>query len=329
MEKKLFDKVIELTARIKVRSLQLTSVKEFVNLFNRNYERKINPEYFYWRAFESGSNSIFFEARDGGIFCGTFGLQICTAQNLDKKLCLFVDWIIDERYRKSGLLFKFLKVAEEYCVQKKICAMYLFPNDLFGNVLKQLDGWKMVVSIATLEGNDLESNNTFNKVFHTIPLYEKTNFQNISDVIRKIIYHTNSIKIDKTPENFVWRFAKHPIYKYCLTYNELAFAVTKIFTDPVTGKRFGDIVDFECDLNDKKLLKELFLNASSQLLKLGAESVNTWALPHTTLYRVLKLMGFSETSQERYFCVKVLNSDYENLYDFSHWDIVQSDSEIY
>jgi hypothetical protein len=34
-------------------------------------------------------------------------------------------------------------------------------------------------------------------------------------------------------------------------------------------------------------------------------------------------------AQERYFCVKVLDPEYTYLYDFTNWQLVQADAEIY
>ena len=128
----------------------------------------------------------------------------------------------------------------------------------------------------------------------------------------------------------VWRFDKNPDYKYThvmLTTGE--FIITKVFEDPVTGVRFGDIVDFECGLNSKKLLRELFLKAVMQLKEQAVESITTWTLPHTPLREVIESLGFTEFLQERYFCLKVLNQKYEYLYNIENWHLVQSDAEIY
>jgi len=128
----------------------------------------------------------------------------------------------------------------------------------------------------------------------------------------------------------IWRYKLNPEYEYAYVKLDTGeFAVTKLFRDPVTNVRYGDIVDFECDLQDRKLLRELFLKACVSLKGEGAEAITTWALPLTPLSEVVESMGFTETQPERYFCLKVMKPGMEHVYDFSRWHLVQADAEIY
>jgi hypothetical protein len=47
------------------------------------------------------------------------------------------------------------------------------------------------------------------------------------------------------------------------------------------------------------------------------------------LYKILKRIGFIESNQERYFCLKTFKSNYDYLYDISNWLLVEGDAEIY
>lgn len=129
-----------------------------------------------------------------------------------------------------------------------------------------------------------------------------------------------------TPDYRRWRYALNPLYSYDLVKIDSGeFAVIKIFTDPVTEKKIGDIVDFECSLSNGNKLKELYLAACGQLKKKGAKRITTWALPDSELRKVIERIGFEENDYETYFGVKVLKQEFDFLYDFSSWHLRQAD----
>ena len=168
------------------------------------------------------------------------------------------------------------------------------------------------------------------KVIGTIPTLELLTLSSVSPGLEKKGSLRGFIYFSKDKDYRYWRYDSNPEYKYdYLTMPDGAFAVTKIFQDPITHKVFGDIVDFESDWSRLINLQILFTKAIEHLKRQGAELVTTWALLHTSLYSMLKSLGFTESGLVRHFCVKVLKPEYFHLYEFPRWHLVQADAEIY
>jgi len=111
--------------------------------------------------------------------------------------------------------------------------------------------------------------------------------------------------------------------------DENNWTIIKIFQDSVTGHKYGDIVAINYQYDQVNNLITLLEKSISQLKHKEAKTITLWAMPHNLLYQIVNDLNFEKLEQERYFCIKVINPDYNYLYDFSNWDLVQSDSEIY
>ena len=127
-----------------------------------------------------------------------------------------------------------------------------------------------------------------------------------------------------------WRFAQSPVYTYHkITIPSGEYAITKLFFDNMAGCYYGDIVDFECDLNDMGKLGMLFCSAITELKNQGAAEITTWTNPHSILRKVLKEIGFVESNHKCHFGMNVLNHSLDFLYDFKRWHLVQADATNY
>jgi len=196
-----------------------------------------------------------------------------------------------------------------------LALLCVLPNLNGKNVCEKAFGWQTLGKINSM-------------VLHKDSLNQLT--KEFPDTYRANEKEKEQARFKYKTETRNWRFDQHPDYQYTnvkLTTGE--FAVVKIFTDPESGVRYGDIVDFECDLKNRNLLRELFVKSGSYLKKQEVESITSWALPNTVLREVVESLGFIDMPQERYFCLKVLKNGFEYLYDLSNWHLVQADSEIY
>jgi hypothetical protein len=127
-----------------------------------------------------------------------------------------------------------------------------------------------------------------------------------------------------------WRYDKHPDYQYSFVkIDNDNFAVTKLFTDPLTRCKYGDVVDFECKTNNYKDLEKIFSKTIKKLQNQNVDSITTWALPHTELFNVLMRMGLNSVKQERYLCLKFISKGSTKLKKLSNWHLVQADTEIF
>jgi hypothetical protein len=304
------DRIREINSAINIRPARAEDAKPFTELMNKQYSRIKKEEYFYWQFMNPSIPTKLFVAYENDLFVGSYGIQVHTLNN--SVLCGFtIDLLIREAYRNRALLVLFEEEAQKFAMEKGAQVMTSLPNFDGMRAHKGLRTWKHIGTVKT----------------YTLPKAEVAGDKELPE-------HRTSeeelVYFSKSDAYRIWRYKLNPAYEY--TYIKLdsgEFAVTKIFKDPVTNLRYGDIVDFECGLQDLKLLRELFLKACMHLKGEGVEAITTWALPHTPLSGVVESLGFTETQPERYFCFKALKSVNDQTYDFSRWHLVQADSEIY
>jgi GNAT superfamily N-acetyltransferase len=287
-----------------------SDISQLVDLMNSQYDRKKDEAYFIWQYFDSSYPTILICAFSASKIIGMFGLQKRKLRD-DTHVGQAIDLLVAHEWRKKGI-FKLLgEKATEYF--EDLDLLCVLPNVNGKNACEKALGWKTVCKVNSMSLDVKSFEN---------PAWKPP---------KKLIENRKAIKgFYYNAEIRRWRYNHHPEYKYVyVALNSGEFAVTKIFKEPVTGVLYGDIVDFECNLNDMYCLRELFFRASTYLKGEKVESIVTWALPHIPLCEVLKSIGFTELPQERYFCVKVLNKRYDYLYYISQWHLVQADAEMY
>lgn len=300
-----------MSGSIHFRRAEKIDIPQLVALFNSQYVRKKGESYFLWQYFNSYYPTVLFCAFENGKLIGIFGLQKRLLNN-GAKAGQAIDMLVSPEFRGKGI-FKQLADHAVQCFQD-VDLLCVFPNLNGKNAVEKSLGWETAGKIDSMCVKpqliiDVSEG-------HCEPWGCERN-----QSLCRFVYDEGIRK---------WRFGEHPDYTYhYISINKEAHAVTKIFTDPYDGRRFGDIVEFVCDLWNKSLLTDLFTKTCHYLKNQDVEGITTWALPHTPLHGVVKKLGFSELIQERYFCIKVLNPQYKYLTDFSCWHLVQADSEIY
>lgn len=296
-----------------IRPATQTDIPQLVHLMNSQYMRKKDDSYFLWQYFDAYFPTVLMCALYKQRIIGMFGIQKRTLRNGDV-IGQAIDMLIEASWRGKGLFIELGKRSFEYF--SNLNALCVFPN-LNGNqaVVKSL-GFQNIarVNSVIIQSQNIKANNNTAE--------NKDSYDDTAQNSMLQFYYDYEI--------CNWRFQRNPVYNYFnVQLPSGEYATTKEFTDPVTKKKYGDIVDFECDLNNQTLLNELFYKASMHLKNQGAESITTWALPDTLLNKIIKGLGFKEMKQERFFCVKVLQDEYNYLYDLKKWHLVQADSEIY
>lgn len=292
---------------ITYRPAEKSDIGDVVNLINSQYERKYIPEYFYWQYFNSVYPSLLMCAfGNDNQLLGMFGVQQRELTNGAVALQA-IDLLIEKNSRGKGIFkalgdkaFESFKKPDMYCV---------FPNINGKNSIEKSFGWKTLSKIDEL-------------VLEISP-----------DIIKEIENSVKKIPLLKNLTGFcyrtdirLWRFRRHPVYEYKRFEKDIDSAVTKIFVDPVTNKKYGDIAEVEF-ISEK--IFDVLLEAINYLAQNNADYICTWALSHTPLYGVFKSAGFNETARERYFCLKILNEKFNYLHNIENWNLMQADSEIY
>lgn len=302
------DEIWDINRTIEIRPATLDDAKKFSDLMNRNYTHGITPLYFKWQFIDSFYPSQLFVAYDGERLVGCYGVQISCLNN-GKKCGFALDLLIDEDYRRRGIPFLLVYELARFAKEKGADFLAALPNK-DGMKGHKGFGWRHVGTIRTLMLSPGQA--------------KESRHNAIDQAERKLIYFFRNDMYRN------WRYNRNPrfSYGYVQTAPHL-FAVTKVFKDPATGRRYGDIIDYSYDTTDKQGLKDLFSNAVQILEKTGVDDITTWALTHTPQRPILEMMGFREMPQERYFCIKILSERCEYMYDFSNWHLVQGDAELY
>lgn len=100
-----------------------------------------------------------------------------------------------------------------------------------------------------------------------------------------------------------WRFEKNPVYSYKYIYlNKEIFSVVKFSTSPLDNKVFGDIVFFNCHLDDASSLMKLFTESCNKLFEMGCDCITTWSMPNLALTDILSYIGFVEPPGKIFYC---------------------------
>jgi len=301
------ERVREFNPDIVIREAERRDGAHFVALFNSYYKRKTSLGYFQWQFFDTPYEGKLFTAFHDNKLVGYLGVKIYPLSG-NILTGFVIDLLIDEPYRKRGITYLLGAEILDYCKAKGAAVITALPNPYGNAALKSL-GWKSIAKIDTLVNDDLSS----------ISLAGKENTLVNDDSLTRFI---------KDHQYRNWRYDNHPAYKYeTIMLDEHNYAITKLFTDPVNGNVFGDIV--EISSNDGQNQQVLLSKILDQMKALHVRILTTWALPHTPLYSFLADHGFKTMPQERYFCVKLIDNKLEKLLHINNWNLEQCDAEIY
>ena len=282
---------------------------QLVELMNSQYARKKTEAYFNWQFFNSQYPTILLCAVDNDKIIGMFGLQKRLLKS-GATVGQAIDLLLKPAYRGMGIFKEMGNRVSE--MMPGLDLMCVLPNLNGKNACEKALGFKVIGKIDSLE---------LSSIHEPKSNYTETLFDSHVNDLDQFTYSNNILH---------WRFDSNPDYSYKYVRNgKCVFGITKIFEDPITQTRYGDIVNIFCDINEEDAAREIYCLCAEALFKQKVKSVTTWALPNTNYFKILTGIGFRAKPQERYFCVKVLNSFYERLNKLENWHLVQSDAEIY
>jgi hypothetical protein len=291
------------------RSAEPADIPQLVALMNSQYVRKKTEAYFRWQFFESVFPTELMCAFREGLLLGMFGLQRrMTADGMPFGQA--IDLLVSPELRGMGVFAELGRRAlAQYPDLKALCVL---PNLNGRNACVKSLGWDAIAKIDAL-------------ILDSPVLLKRGKNAGHSDS-----QNLPPFRFDWNNSIRKWRFDRHPDYRYEMLAGESdSSACIKLFTDPVTGRGFGDIVEFSCCRDNAAVVLDLFSAASRRLFSLGAKCVTTWALPHTMLFQILTHAGFRPVQQERYFCVKALDPGMKAVHDITQWHLVQADAELF
>jgi len=304
---------------LQIRPLSENDGEGFVSLINAEYSRKKSVEYYLWQDFNTPLKTVIVGAFLDDRLLGSMGLQ-CRKLSNGLTGGQIIDIIVAKEHRKKGVFTKIAGYAFDY-FSNEIDFGFILSNEAGRIAVERALEWKEVGLIKTLFLNKRQENSTLNSWVDSVDDLCSIGMDNNKNLPDRLFFIRDT-------ECMRWRFGSNPEYNYFIQKKENVFTVGKIFTDPVSGEKYGDIVDYGCE-GRMDLLKEVFDAAIIYFNRKGIDRITTWAFPDTAVYTYLRDAGFAESEQKRYFCLKAFKPKLRYLYNFRNWLLVEADSEIY
>jgi GNAT superfamily N-acetyltransferase len=271
---------------------------------NRHYRRQKPARYTDWQYASGPAPAALFLAVEDDRLLGSLGVQMRPLTTGDR--CAFtIDLLVDESRRNRGLPILLEERVRAFAADHGAGLLATLPNQEGMRTYERLDGWRCIGVVRTLES--------------AAP----------RDGVRPVNTRTSaSIAFLKDARWRDWRFARNPEYAYePVSSPEGSMVWTKVFADPVSGLRSGDIVDYE--IKEPAAFSRLIAESCRQLRSQGVDKITLWMLPQDERYQALIEMGFAVGIQERFFCVKPLGPETKSYEQLANWDLVEADSEVY
>ncbi|MGA2606318.1 MAG: GNAT family N-acetyltransferase [Terriglobia bacterium] len=307
--------------------------EQFCRLFNSLYTRYVNKSYYRWQFFESPHPSFLSLALTAGEdLIGCYGFQLRDSGGV--KTAWAIDIMIAPEFQGRGLFRQLADFAAHQVLPYKPVALLVMANQRadaahVGGLL-----WKRVDVIATYMAStseaQIEGDSSIEARFVDglseayLPPPQATHGGN-SD---------SPFTVHRTREFISWRFQNNPWYHYDflqVTRRNCPFGylVLKIFQDPNTGDRYGDIVDLAWKEGDSKVITYMLSSALQYFHEKAVLRAAVWLKGNNVLDVVASRLGFRESDSKRCFCCKVLDNEYRWLEDSKRWFLTMADSEIY
>lgn len=286
------------------RRIHENEVDQACSLMNSVYNRKKQVSYFAWLYYSAPFPSDLYGAFSKNELVAMAGLLQRKTTN-SASIGILTDIIVREEHRGKGI---FSRLTSYILSDKQLDGVISFTNKQGMVACTKGLGWKVLSRIDTqvLSLPFSQSPNT--------PLRLTSKENSIASLVHDSKY-------------FDWRFKKSPLYHYTTSSTQDGVYVTKIFQDPTSLEKIGDIVHIAPTNN--KAASKLLSHAVQSLQDEKLTKITLWALPHTTLYLASRNLGFESQPTERYLCGTVLNPEFNELSSEHAWDIQESDSEIY
>ncbi len=298
-----------------------SDARAFCTLYNSIYSKGITSKYYKWQFFYTPFPSYLIFAVEDGQVIGSLGVHVKTIMPNFKRTLSVLDMMVDLRHRGkgvfTGLMKKAMLVGQKY---NPMCAIVMANKNGMNAICSTL-GWNCVTRLETKQKTleTYKSQELLRNIPNQIPL-----FKGFHNLFPKNLFH-----IQHTVEYYKWRFQNHPTNEYLYTFSKTGYSITKIFENPVTFERYGDIIEIVG--GDSKSLKELVFLSLKKLNLLGACKITTWLQTNTLWDTIGYELGFSrESEQLRYFCIKTFDTVIDSkLLEAKSWFVQPSDTEMF
>jgi hypothetical protein len=255
----------------------------FCRLSNSLYARKVSPAYFDWQFFDNPNDPRLIFMCDGEEVIGAFGLHLIGAEGERRAMCL--DIMIATAAQGRGLIAGFTSEAVAEARGAGARHIGVIGNEKARTALSRHLGWSLVKAIRA----------------HEIPSERLPLPNTTCHILREIpdSLPSNSGFYPRTVESLAWRTRSNPRYSYTWMESGGAFAVTKLFRDPVSGYCYGDVLEIFSDRTSEDAYRSHLLAFCSRLKDMGATTLSI--IPgQPECVQTAEAIGFAPGGPNRY-----------------------------
>lgn len=290
------------------------NLSEFCQLYGRCFDDYIDEKIVKQRYLEGLSENLYMRvACDKGKIVANYAVAPVKANIYGEEVfaAISLNTMTDPEYSGRGLFVTLARELYADLLEENCSFVYGFPNNLSNPVFISKLGWRNIYEIPTLEYIVENERITHTSIFKTCQL---------EDVLYK--KHINKIEICKDRAYLRWRYGDVPNKKYfCAKIDGDNWIVYKFYG--------SEINVVERQLDDPAMI----CDAVDFLLQVAKENeikkISIWCEISNNEHYYLEKKRFKNNYPIRYFGVKSLNYNKDDLFLYSNWRVNMGDDNIY
>jgi GNAT superfamily N-acetyltransferase len=323
----------DLADAYRVEPVGASALPEVDALFNLNYPWKAVPDGFAaWRyaSAEARGACLGARPRSGGPLVGAYGLELLRASGPDGPLLLglVADVVVHPRHQRRGLGAWLEQAAAERARAAGCAFLLCFPNPKLAALHGKGSAW---LTAAHTRAFERPAAPPFGPTDRPPAEASATPPAGGGALWRELRRRGTLGPGSARDEKFLdWRFARHPRNRYTFLSDRgphglAGFAAVKVWTDPFTGERVGDVVDLLA--GEEGVAADLLAEACRRLSLAGVSHYTLWA-PAALSDATLAGLGFGPSpAHTRPVHILPLRDDTSR--GLEGWSLTQADSDIY
>lgn len=297
-------------------------------LFERSFNKKIEPSFLKWRYMGNPLNELLACAfMNGEQVIANYSASPCLMSVSGEivKTALSMTTMTDPEYAGQGLFTRLANTLYDYMRQNNYNLVWGFPNSLSHRTFVKKLGWFDIYEIPTmkliLDGNKKYyfNDDNINVIIDNDFNLDYENSQHLSEM--------NYVVKDK--QYLKWRYALHPgnYYTNLVIADKgvvSSYCIVKVYSNSL------DIVDFQ--VKDVEEGSCLMRKAFKLAMNYNLEAINCWAPRHHFFHSICESFDFKNKEPITYFGAKeIIGVDFaiKTSDNFSDWYIQMGDSDVY
>jgi GNAT superfamily N-acetyltransferase len=304
---------------ITYRPAVLEDAEALAGLVGSMFKVQRSGEFYVWQCFKNIVPVVVMCAFADDELIGSFGIQKRELSGGIK--CGHASWLgVLPKWQGKGIFKKLGEMAINYF--NDLDLLCVIANDQANIACEKSFGFKAIGSLKTITLKSLSGPQ--DKELERQCITKNTNFRTMSGNAGGFMMFDHSEPYRK------WRYTLNPMYSYDMLRLETGeYAIVKKFMDSTIGNVIGDIVDYECPLDNPVKLKCLFEGVRATLKNDGIDILSTWENTTALPKDIMTGLGFRADGYRSHFCVKIVNDELTYLQNMSGWHLLPTDAANY